>query len=261
MRQAESGTPTAGAVKRALAILECLDGSRRGLNISEMSRRLNIPKSSTHVIVVTLERLGYVEREDGGPHYSLGLKAQILGQGMMKTLRLADIAQPHMRALTEALRVPAHLAVPDRDQGVFIQKVDAPGLIKFDTYVGRRMDLHCTAVGKVILTFGPPDIRDHILAKTVYMRYTEHTITTPRQLLRELKRVQKLGYASDDEEEELEVRCVAVPVFSLPGRFLAALSVTGTVRQIATGSVERIAALLKTSASEIGTSASVQNRG
>lgn len=261
MRQAESGTPTAGAVKRALAILECLDGSRRGLNISEMSRKLKIPKSSTHVIVTTLERLGYVEREDSGPHYMLGLKAHVLGQGMMKTLRLADIAQPFMRALAETLRVPAHLAVPDKDQGVFIQKVDAPGLIKFDTYVGRRMDLHCTAVGKVILAFGPAEIREHILAKPVYMRYTEHTITAPRQLQRDLRRVEKLGYASDDEEEELEVRCVAVPVFSPSRQFLAALSVTGTVRQIPGDTVETIAEQLKETAAEIGVASTVQNRG
>ncbi|WP_031501047.1 IclR family transcriptional regulator [Bryobacter aggregatus] len=261
MKQAEFGTPTAGAVKRALAILECLDGSRRGLNISELSRKLKIPKSSTHVIVLTLERLGYLEREERGLHYSLGLKAHILGQGVMKTLRLADIAQPRMRQLADSLRVTAHLAVPDRDQGVFIQKVDAPGLIKFDTYVGRHMDLHCTAVGKVILAFGPAEIREHILAKSVYMRYTEHTLTTPRQLLRDLKRVQRLRYASDDEEEELEVRCVAVPVYSTAGQFLAALSVTGTIRQIAGDAVERIAALLKSAAAEIGAAASVQNHG
>ncbi len=260
MRQAEFGTPTAGAVKRAFEILECLDGARRGLNISELSRKLGIPKSSTHVIVVTLERLGYLEREAGGLHYALGMKAHMLGQGMMKTLRLADLAQPLMRELAEQLRVPAHLAVPDKDQGVFIQKVDAPGLIKFDTYVGRRMDLHCTAVGKVILTFGPAEIREHTLAKPVYMRYTDHTLTTPKQLVRDLKRVQKLGYASDDEEEELEVRCVAVPVLAPSGRFLAALSVTGTVRQIGVDAVERFAEALKKTAAAIG-AATVQNPG
>lgn len=261
MKQADSGTPNAGAVMRALAILECLDGSRRGLNISELSRRLHIPKSSAHVIVLTLERLGYVEREAGGLHYSLGLKAHALGQGMAKTLRLADAAQPPMHRLAEALRVPAHLAIPDKDQGVFIQKVDAPGLIKFDTYVGRRMDLHCTAVGKVILAFGPSSIREHILSKTVYMRYTEHTLVSPRLLLRELEQVERRGYAVDDEEEEMGVRCVAVPVVSAGRQFLAALSVTGTVHQIGTEAVDRIAAMLKGAAEEIGAGAAVQNRG
>lgn len=261
MKKHDSGTPTAGAVKRAFAILECLDSSRRGLNISEMSRRLAIPKSSTHVIVLTLERLGYVEKDPDSLHYSLGLKAHVLGQGLMKTLRLADIAQPHMRQLAETLRVPAHLAVPDKDQGVFIQKVEAPGLIKFDTYVGRRMDLHCTAVGKVILAFGPADTREHTLAKPVYMRYTEHTITSSRVLLRELKKVRRAGHACDDEEEELGVRCVAVPVAGSAGQFLAALSVTGTVQQITDDAIEHIAPQLKRTAAEIGALAGVQNHG
>lgn len=252
MRQSGSTTPTAGAVKRALAILECLDSARRGLNISEMSRKLQIPKSSTHVIVHTLEHLGYVERESAGGHYSLGLKAHILGNGMTGTLHLADIAQPHMARLAETLRVPVHLAVPDKDQGVFIQKIDAPGIIKFDTYVGRRMDLHCTAVGKIILAFGPSDTRERILAKQVYMRYTKHTITSPKMLLRELKRVRKLGYACDDEEEELDVRCIAVPVQTQSGQFLAALSATGVISQIPFDAVERIARLCKQTAASIG---------
>ncbi len=248
----EAATPTAGAVKRALTILECLDNSRRGLNIAEMSRRLNIPRSSAHVIVLTLERLGYVEREPGGLHYSLGLKAYVLGRGMIKTLQLAETAQPHMEQLTQRLRLAAHLAVPDKEQGVFIQKVAAPSAVQVDTYVGRRMDLHCTGVGKVILAFGPSDIRDHALAKQAYMRHTENTITNPRLLMKELKRVLKAGYAVDDEEEELGVRCIAVPVQDVSGKFLAALSVTGPLRQMPQDSIEQIAEKLQETAAVIG---------
>jgi DNA-binding IclR family transcriptional regulator len=157
--------PNATAVERALAILECLDSSRRGLNISEISRKLNIPKSSAHVIILTLERLGYVQKKADSLNYGLGLRAYGLGMGMMKNLSISDVAVPHMRVLVDELRLPAHLAVPDGDQGVYIQKVDAPGLIKIDTYVGRRMDLHCTGVGKVILAFGPPEILERMLQK------------------------------------------------------------------------------------------------
>lgn len=248
----EAATPTAGAVKRALTILECLDSSRRGLNIAEMSRRLNIPRSSAHVIVLTLERLGYVEREPGGLHYSLGLKAYILGRGMTKTLQLAESAQPHMERLSARLRLATHLAVADKEQGVFIQKVAVPGTIQLDTYVGRRMDLHCTGVGKVILAFGPSDIRDHALAKQAYMRHTENTITNPRLLMKELKRVLKTRYAVDDEEEELGVRCIAVPVFDPARKFLAALSVTGPLRQMPVNSLEQIAETLHETAESIG---------
>jgi DNA-binding IclR family transcriptional regulator len=230
----------ATAVERALAILEYLDGSRRGLNISEISRKLSIPKSSAHVIVVTLERLGYVQKRADSLHYTLGLKAYGLGQGMVRGLSISELAMPHMRALADQLRLPVHLAVPDGDQGVYIQKADAPGLIKFDTYVGRRMDLHCTGVGKILLSWGPPDILERLLAKPTYIRYTKNTITNPKALQREITIVRKQRFALDDEEEEIGVRCVAVPVFQEPGRFVAGLSVTGTTGQIPMTEVEAI---------------------
>ncbi len=233
-----------------MAILEYLDGSRRGMNISEISRKLEIPKSSVHVIVQTLKRLGYVQKRDA-LNYNLGLKAYALGQGMMKNLSVAEMALPHLRALVNHLHLPAHLAVADGDQGVYIQKVDAPGLIKIDTYVGRHMDLHCTGVGKIILAFGHPDILVRVLAKQAYIRYTRNTITSAKQMQREIARTRKNGFAIDDEEEELSVRCVAVPVFHRGGRFAAALSVTGTTAQIPLDALEVIARKLKNTASEI----------
>lgn len=245
----------ASSVERALAILECLDGTRRGLNISEISRKLSIPKSSAHVIMVTLERLGYVQKRGDSLHYTLGLKAYGLGLGMVKSLSISEAALPHMRALTNQLHLPSHLAVPDGDQGVYIQKVETPGLIKLDTYIGRRMDLHCTGVGKVILAFGPQELYERLVGKQVYIRYTRNTITSPRLLQREIAKVRKAGYAVDDEEEELAVRCVAVPVFQ-SGRFSAALSVTGTTAQIPLPAVEELAADLRTAAAAMAAAVS-----
>ena len=241
----------ATAVERALLILEYLDSSQRGLNISEIGRKLEIPKSSAHVIVVTLERLGYLARKPDSLNYHLGLKAYGLGRGMIRNLSIAELALPHMRVLVDQLHVPAHLAVPDGEQGVYVQKVDAPGLIKFDTYVGRRMDLHCTGVGKVILAHGPAEVVESTLTKPVYIRHTGNTITSSRSLRRELVRVRELGYAVDDEEEELGVRCVAVPVFHPGGRFAAALSVTGTTEQIPLDVLESLAQRLKRCAAAI----------
>lgn len=243
--------PVATSVARALAILECLDGSSRGLNISEVSRKLSIPKSSAHVIMLTLEKLGYVQKRNNSLNYSLGLKAYGLGLSMMKNLSVSEVALPHMRVLVDQIHLPAHLAVPDGDQGVYIQKVDAPGLIKIDTYIGRRMDLHCTGVGKIILAYGPPEARDHILSKQTYIRHTRNTITSPRMMQRELTKVRKLGYAIDDEEEELAVRCVAVPVMHPTGRFAAALSVTGTTEQIPLTEIDNVAEQLKKVAANI----------
>ncbi len=241
----------ATAVERALAILEYLDGSRRGLNISEISRKLSIPKSSAHVIIITLERLGYIQKRTDSLHYTLGLKAYGLGQGMVRGLSISELALPHLRALADQLRLPVHLAVPDGDQGVYIQKADAPGLIKFDTYVGRRMDLHCTGVGKVLLAWGPPEILERLLVKPTYIRYTKNTITNPKALQREMAIVRKQRWALDDEEEEIGVRCVAVPVFQESGRFVAGLSVTGTTGQIPMPDAEAIAKRLHLTAAAI----------
>src|ERR1700704_4443661 len=101
VRRAMSGIPNATAVERALSILEYLDSSRRGLNISEISRKLEIPKSSTHVIVVTLERMGYVQRRADSLNYHLGLKAYGLGRGMMKNISIAEVAMPTLRVLVD----------------------------------------------------------------------------------------------------------------------------------------------------------------
>ncbi|BDC49353.1 IclR family transcriptional regulator [Bryobacterales bacterium F-183] len=243
-----SSIPNATSVERALAILDALDNSKRGMNISELSRKLSIPKSSAHVIVVTLERLGYVERKPDSLLYHLGLKAYGLGRGMNKNLPVGEIALPGMRRLVDQIHLPAHLAVPDGNQGVYIQKVEAPGLIKFDTYIGRRMDLHCTGVGKVILTWGPAEIAEHVLSKPTYIRYTRNTITSPKALRRELSRARACGYAVDDEEEEIGVRCVAVPVFQPNGQFTAGLSVTGTTSQIPLDSIDALAQRLRQTA-------------
>lgn len=255
-QNAQKGLPmptvsNAASVERAIAILECLDSTRRGLNISEISRKLDIPKSSAHVIIVTLERLGYVKKRDETLNYMIGLKAYGLGLGLMKSLTLSEAAMPHMRALSGHLHLPSHLAVADGDQGIYIQKVDTPGLIKIDTYVGRRMDLHCTGVGKIILAFGPPELQSRFLTKPVYIRHTRNTITSPRMMQRELARVRKQGYGLDDEEEELSVRCVAVPVLQ-GGRFAAALSVTGTTAQLPMDAIDEVVDALRKSAAAIG---------
>lgn len=246
-----ANAPNATSVERTFAVLECLESSRRGLNISEISRKLGIPKSSTHVIVLTLERLGYVQKRTDSLNYTLGLRAYGLGLGMMKNLSVADVALPHMRVLVDHVHLPAHLAVPDGEQGVYIQKVDSPGLIKIDTYVGRRMDLHCTGVGKIILAYGPADILELALAKPVYIRHTRNTITSPRMMQKEIAKVRRAGYAIDDEEEELAVRCVAVPVLHPAGRFAAALSVVGTTDQIPLSAVESLVGRLKQTAAAI----------
>lgn len=239
------------SVARALAILEALDSSRRGMNVSEISRKLGLPKSSTHVIVRTLERLNYIQKPAGSRRYSLGLKAYGLGQAILQAVALAEKAHPLMGRLVEALNLTVHLAVRDKEQAICIQKLEPSGPISFDTTVGRHMPLHCTAVGKAILAFDDDDIRRDFLSKRAYMRHTPRTITSAQALRRELLNIRKKGYAVDDQEEEPQVRCIGVPVLDPCKRLIAALSVTGTADQLPREKDETVAAALTMAAAAL----------
>jgi DNA-binding IclR family transcriptional regulator len=231
----------ASSIERAFAILEFLDGSRRGWNISELSRKLRIPKSTTHVIVLSLQRLGYLALDPRTREYSLGLKVYGLGRGLMKSFSLPERALGPMQWLAQTTRCTAQLAVLADDQAMYIQKVEGPGLIQFDSYIGKRTNLHCTAVGKVLLAYAPEQKQGHLLNRKSFAHYTAKTITSPGLLRKELAKVRQRGYAIDDEEEELEVRCVAAPVYNQSGEFMAALTIAGTIGQIREENIDDLA--------------------
>lgn len=227
------------SVARAIHILEILDGSRRGLNISEIGRRLGIPKSSAHLIILTLENLGYLVKSHSH-RYELSLKAYGLGRERMESLGLPHVALPIMKSLATQTRLTIHLCVLDGQQGVIVQKVDGASLARFDTYAGKRMNLHCTAAGKVLLAYASGGTLKHVLSKTVFMRHTRNTITSTLDLQRALKRIRETGYGIDDEEEELGVRCVAAPILGPASECVAAVSVTGTLEEIVLDRLETI---------------------
>lgn len=246
-----SKSPHVTSVERALAILGFLDGARRGWNISEISRKLKIPKSSTHVLVLTLERQGYLKREPGSREYTLGLKLYGLGRGLMDNLALPSKALPAMEWLSERTGLTVHLAVLEMDQAMYIQKVEAPGLIRFDTYVGKRTNLHCTAVGKTLLAYTTWQRQQRFLSRGSLARYTKNSITTVAALRQELQRIRGRGYAIDDQEEELQIRCIAAPVLNCVGELVAAVGITGTTGQVLKEDIERFARLTLQAASRV----------
>lgn len=240
-----------GSIARALAVLEFLDSSHRGWNISELSRQLNVPKSTMHLIVLTLDRLGFITREPGSRRYSLAMKVCELGRGLMQKLLAPEVTMPLLKELAKDVQLTAHLAILEHDQAVYIQKADGPGPVRFDSYVGKRTNLHCTAVGKVLLANTAESKIRHILEREPFARYTRHTLTTTTMLRRELAKVRQLGYAVDDQEEELDVRCVAVPVFRWSGELVAALGVAGTVDQLLPQSIETMSERLRETAQNL----------
>ncbi len=235
----------ATAVERALNILEAASQRREGLTNSEISRRLGIPKSSASYILRTLERRGYLRRDPESNRYRLGLKLLSLGGETQTGLDIAEIALPHMRALVERLGMTCHLAVVDQNEAVYIEKVEAPGFFKVNTWVGRRMFLHSTSVGKALLAWMPKADREALLHNCDFKRRTPKTITSLSRLLTELEHVHEQGYAIDDEENSLGARCFGAPVFDALGNVVAAMGVSGTLTQMDAAKMPRVAEALK----------------
>lgn len=221
-------TKSAPSIERALAILEALDQSRQSMNIAELSRRLKIPRSTAHVITLTLERCGYLTRDASQRKCRLSVKAFHLGKAAVPAEKLAIAALKPMKLLSASTQLTSHLTILDQDQAMYIQKVPGSGRLRFDTHIGKRTNLHCTAVGKVLLGYAPRVYQQRVLTRAPFARYTRNTITSASVLSEELAKVTLQGYAMNNQEEELEVQCVAVPVFSTRGEFMAALSISGT---------------------------------
>ncbi len=239
------------AVERALAILEATAQRSGGLTNSEISRRLGMPKSSASYILRTLERRGYLRRDSESGKYRLGLKILSLGRDVLAGLDIGDVALPLLRSLVERTQLTVHLAILDHGEAVYIEKVDAPGFIKMDTWVGRRMCVHSTSVGKALAAHLSKAEVEAIVREHGFRKRTPRTITTLHRFLAELERVRAQGYAVDDEENSLGARCLAAPVFDMLGRAEAAVGLSGTTGQIDDATMPKLVEQVKETARKI----------
>jgi len=239
------------AVERALTILEAAAQAPEGLSNAEFSRQLEIPKSSASYILRTLESRGYLARDAETGKYRVGLKILSLSRGALGGRDVRGVALPIMRRLTHETGLTCHLAVLDGADAVYIEKVEPEGFIRMDTWVGRRMKVHATSVGKAIVAHIPQEQLEEIVHKSGMEKRTSKTITTLPRLLKELEKVRAQGYAVDDEENNLGARCVAAPVFDERGAIEASLGLSGTTQQVSAQTMPRILEALKSAARHI----------
>lgn len=250
MAKASSESPSA-AVERALAMLEAVAQESNGLSNAEISRKLAIPKSSASYILRTLETQGYVTRDADSGKYRVGLKILSLSRGALGGRDVRGVALPIMRHLTHQTGLTCHLAVLDGAEAVYIEKVEPEGFIRMDTWVGRRMRVHATSVGKAIVAHIGQEQLEQILRKGGMEKRTPKTIVTASRLLKELEKIRVQGYAVDDEENNLGARCVAAPIFGEHAAIEASLGLSGTTQQVSPQTMPRILEALKDSARHI----------
>lgn len=240
------------ALHKALGILELLTVSRAGATLPELVAQSGLAKSSAHYLLVTLERHGYVRRSEQTGRYLLGVKLFRLANSALNGLSLRQRSAAHLWGLSMRTGLTAHFAILEQGEAVLIGKQDATGAARVATWIGKRMDLHCTAIGKAMFASLPSAEIDAIIRERGLSRHNENTISTPRRLREELERVMKAGYAIDDEEDELGLRCIGVPVFGPQDRPLGAISVSGPISKLGDTDLPRLGPDLRQTASAIG---------
>jgi IclR family transcriptional regulator, KDG regulon repressor len=222
----------ATAIDRALGILEAISRRSGGLTNSEISRKLAMPKSSASYILRALERRGYLHRNTEDGKYRLGLKILDLGHGVAIGLDLRELARPILHDLVKRIGLTAHLATLEKGEAVYIERVEAPGFIRMNTWVGRRMFIHATSVGKALASGLSREEVEAVFATHGMPKRAPKTITQAARYLKELEKVRAQGYALDDEENSVGVRCIGVPVYNAGGGVEAAVGVSGTVAMV-----------------------------
>ena len=237
--------------ERALAMLEAVAQDSDGLSNADISRKLQIPKSSASYILKTLEAQGYLNRDEETGKYRVGLKVLSLSRGALSGIDVREVALPIMRHLMEKTNLTCHLAILDGPDAVYIEKVEAQGFIRMDTWVGRRMRVHATSVGKALVAHVPQERLEKILAERGMEKRTPKTITTLPRLLKDLEKIRQQGYAVDDEENNMGARCLGAPVFNQDGAIEASIGLSGTINQVNQQTMPRILEALKDAARHI----------
>ena len=220
------------SAERVVDIFEAIAASPHGLGMSELARRLSIPKSSTWNLANTLLRRGYVEQDEAG-HFVLGPRLFDVGVCARTDVRLRSLAKPVMVEIVERTGETAFLGTLTPEFEVLqLDKVVSPHVIRYDAELGEKRPAHCTAMGKILLADLRPGQLEAFFRSRRLQRYTSKTITQHRALLRVLEQVRRTGVAINVEERVAGAAAVGAAIRAETGRAIAGLIIAGPTGRI-----------------------------
>ena len=243
---------SASSIGRVFAILAAVGDSGQ-TGISELSQRLGMSKTTVHRVMQTLKALGYVTQEVETERYRLTIRLFELGAKALESVDLVREADVEMRRIAQATREAIHLGAFDEDSIIYIHKIDADYGLRMQSRIGRRNPLHSTAIGKVLLAWMDPADAHEVLSHVEFRKSTSKTLSSAEAVLSILPHVREQGYGEDNEEQEVGLRCLAVPVFDRFGRVIAGLSISFPTMRCGADTKSHYVALLQRSGLAIST--------
>lgn len=211
------------------------------LGLSDLSRELSLNKTTVHRILNSLIFMGYVKQDSATARYRLSFKIWDIANQLLSKMDILQEARPYLRELSAAAGETVHLVQREGIHAVYIDKVESENSIRLVSKVGKRIPLYCSGVGKALLADLPDDVIQTIWEQSPHDAVTPHTVTDFSKFMKMIEETRINGFASDDEENELGVRCIAV---SLPLREEAAhyaFSVSGPIHRMDAEHMEKAA--------------------
>ena len=238
-------------VGKALGLLVLLGDEPRGASAAELSRRAELPFSTTYRLLGSLTRDGFVDYEPDGRRYHLGLRVFQLGQRVSNHHGFAGTALPILRRVTEKTGEATILSVRDGHHHLTVNKVDGPQTFRVTSDPGHLGALHTTSVGKALVAFAEDAERQRLVEELELEPLTEFSITDREAFRAEIEQVRRRGYAVMDEENELGMRAVAVPVFNAQGFAFASLATAVPVFRLGLEDLVALVPALQEAAAEL----------
>lgn len=239
------------SLSRALNLLQRLAETPSGLSLTDLSYQLGIPTATVHRMLNTFEEQDFVEQDVEQGLWFVGLTAFTVGNAFLGRRDFVASARSHMHNLVEQCGETVNLGVIDDGEAVFISQVESPEVMRMIVRLGSRSPIHASGVGKALLAYLPEQRFARILQQRGLAHYTEKTIDNPAQLRDELDHVRQLGYALDDEEHAIGLRCVASAIFDQNGQALAAISLSGPKARVTDARLDELGIAVRQTADEI----------
>ncbi len=251
------------ALQRGLRLLNFFANAEKGLTASQVAKISGLPVSTVHRFLVNLESSSFLNCSDVGV-YHLGLGCFSLGQAALAQLDIRRLSLPYLQKLNQQTRETVHLTVRHGLAAVYVEKLDSSEPLRIYSRIGAAVPLYCSAVGKVLLAYMPPQELANIIPQLELKRMSANTIGSIQKLQTHLQKVRRNGYACDLEENEPHIRCIAAPVWDHSGVVNASLSISGPSVRMSMTRLRELAPLIQEAgakiSSELGYQASMQTQ-
>lgn len=246
----ETGQGTVLALDRALVVLQAL--AREGyMSLTDLSLKVGVPTSTAHRILVTLEKRGFTELNEDTNEWSIGIESFRVGNSYLERTNLIESSRKTMRNLMETTGETANLAIADGGDVVFISQVESNNPIRAFFLPGTRGHMHASGIGKALLANMLRRDVEKILRITGCSEYTAKTLSTPAELFRDLETTRERGWAFDDEERYVGMRCIASCIYNSYGEAVAGISVSGPTVRFSDHSLQVIGSQVRDAAQQV----------